>query len=129
MYGLIPHEGIVYSLNWNYDTQEWEIKIAHLSKSGGGVCVSSLEEFAEGNTVDIIGWATSPESQEWIVENINIALRWQLTNGGIPYHVHDQNCQHFTSWAYGEKPNSKSLDVLKVAAGVGVAIWFWGRKN
>jgi hypothetical protein len=82
--GLIPHEGIVYRLNWNFVTQRWEITIAHLSK-GGGLCLSSLEEFADGNRIIIIGSPSSPVHEAVIIQNINSALRWQAMYGHVPY--------------------------------------------
>jgi hypothetical protein len=130
-YGLIPHEGIVYSMDWKHLMPDWKITIAHLSKEGGGVCLSSLEQFADGNKVHIIGgWANAPGQQAAIIENIDSALQWQVMNGGIPYHFHDQNCQHFTSWAYGEKPKSESLDAAKAfTVAVGLALFLGNLDN
>jgi hypothetical protein len=121
--GFIPHEGIAFRLKWNYETWQWEVTIAHFSKTGQGVLLSTLDEFRNGNEVFVIDSPSSPEHAAIIIENINEALRSQAINGPLQYDADRRNCQHFTSWAYGNEPKNDSATAAKAILGLSALVF------
>lgn len=106
----IPHRGLVYRLiEGPLGVQA--IEIIHNSKSGGGVCVVSWEDFACDQLVRLRRHPLSPEHACQI-----IALAESVQ--GHPYHAGIANCEHFTDWCHNGGTQAKS-ETLQTAVLVG----------
>jgi hypothetical protein len=96
----IAHRGLVYRFIEGPLGVE-AIEIIHNSKSGGGVCVVSWEDFAQGQPVRLRRRPSSPEHARQI-----IALADSVK--GHPYDAGKANCEHFTDWCYNGGTQAKS---------------------
>ena len=95
------------------------VDIAHNLKESG-VTVSDWYDFADGNVVMLERHAYSAEHVAEIVARVDV-------NIGKPYHLFAQNCEHFASFAFTGKAESKSLQVLGGFAVAGIlAAWLFG---
>ena len=106
----IPHRGLVRRLIEGPLGVE-AIEIIHNSKRGGGVCVVSWNDFAEGQTVHCRRRASSSDHAQQI-----IALADSVK--GHPYNAATANCEHFTDWCYNGGLDAKS-ETLRAGAFVG----------
>jgi hypothetical protein len=96
----IPHRGLVYRLiEGPLGVQT--IEIIHNSKRGGGVCVVSWEDFAQGQPVRC---RRRPSSTQHAQQIIALADRVK----GHPYDAAKANCEHFTDWCYNGGTEAKS---------------------
>jgi hypothetical protein len=95
------------------------VDIAHNVKESG-VTVSDWYDFADGNVVMLERHADSAEHAAEIGARVD-------ANVGKPYHLFAQNCEHFASFAFTGKAESKSLQVLGGFAVAGIlAAWLFG---
>ncbi len=108
----VPHRGIVYQIFWKVAEWKWDISVVHNSKGGGGVGITSIEQFGQGNLVNILWSPESLEHLQIIFERANLALRV-----GVKYFVLNGNCQHFTTWCYTGEPQSPTLQVSVAVVG------------
>jgi hypothetical protein len=92
------------------------VEIAHNMKATG-VTVSDWDDFADGNQVHLHRHAS--------IEHVQEILARVEVNIGKPYHVFNQNCEHFASYAYTGRAESKSVQVVgwSVAIVAGIAIF------
>jgi hypothetical protein len=115
-YPNVAHEGIVYSVDLGATPNGycWYVMVAHNSKTGGGVCLVTLEALAQGCMVRIVD---SPQSKEH--ENFIIGQVGRARMAGIRYFLLYQNCEHFASWCYTGKAESQTLEsVAKFVGGM-----------
>jgi hypothetical protein len=96
----IPHRGLVYQLTEGPLGVE-AIEIIHNSKRGGGVCIVSWDDFAQGLPVRLRRRPSSPDHARQI-----IALAESVK--GHPYDAGKANCEHFTDWCYNGGTQAKS---------------------
>jgi hypothetical protein len=111
------HHGIVRSI---YPIAEGlGVNIAHNLKATG-VTVSDWYEFADGNVVMPERHAHSPQHVREVVARVDASI-------GKPYNLFAQNCEHFASFAFTGKAESKSVQVVGGIAVVGIlAALFFG---
>lgn len=108
-----PHEGIIYSLDWN--GEKWVIMVAHNSKVKDGVGLISIEDFEDGGfTARVIESPSSPAHADLIISRVEYALVL-----GVGYQFWIVNCQHFTSSCYTGVAKSESL---QIGVGLGVCV-------
>ena len=87
------------------------VEIAHNMKDGG-VIASDWYKFSDGNVVHLERHASSA------VHVREILTRVEYTRG-MPYHLFARNCEHFASFAFMGKAESKSVQTLGlIVAGV-----------
>ncbi len=96
------HHGIVSRVH--QIGERFYVEITHNSKNGG-VRVSSLEEFSQGNAIYIHRRPVNPQHSEFI-------LATAQANIDKPYSVFDQNCEHFCHFCYAWKKKSESVEGL-----------------
>lgn len=111
------HHGIVYRM---FPTPTgFVVQIAHNMKATG-VTVSDWHAFADGNTILLVSHASSRAHVDEILERVE-------ANIGKPYHLFAQNCEHFASFAFTGKAESKSVKTAVGVLAVGAIIWgFFG---
>jgi Lecithin retinol acyltransferase len=103
------HHGIVQMIPgaWNGFT----VRIVHNMKATG-VTICDWYEFSDGQPIQLYRRAASMLQVREILERLN-------ANIGKPYHLFAQNCEHFASFAFTGKAESKSVQAVGwVAAGV-----------
>ena len=100
----VPHRGIVYQIDWHAADWKWNVTMAHNSKRDGGVSVTTLEQFAQGNRAHILRSPQSPEHLQAILQRAALAL-----SVGVGYLALLENCQHFTTWCYTGKAESPTV--------------------
>ncbi len=113
------HHGIVRRifLVWN----GLAVEIVHNMKASG-VTVSDWYEFSDGNQVYLHQRASS----EVHVQEIQARLE---TNVGKPYHLFAQNCEHFASFAFTGKAESKSIQAVGWVAAVALFVGLFARRK
>lgn len=95
------------------------VDIAHNLKASG-VTVSDWYHFADGNVVMLERHAYLAVHVSEIVARVDASV-------GKPYHLFAQNCEHFASFAFTGKAESKSVQVVGGIAIVGIlAALFFG---
>jgi hypothetical protein len=111
------HHGIVRSI---YPVAEsLAVNIAHNMKESG-VTISDWYDFADGNVVMLERHAHSRQHVNEVVARVD-------ANIGKPYHLFAQNCEHFASFAFTGKAESKSVQFVGGIAVVGIlAALFFG---
>lgn len=109
------HHGIVRRIYWA--GTGFAVEIAH-NKKGFGVIKSDWYEFAEGQTI-FLHRRPSPETVQSILARVE-------SNMGKPYHLFANNCEHFASFAFAGKSESRSVKVLGWLAAAAVIIGFLG---
>jgi len=91
-------------------------KVIHARK-GHGVTLTSLTDFAYGKPVEIVKTPSNPIHCSQVLQRSRSCL-------GVPYHLLAFNCEHFSSWAWGEQPHSEQLATAAfVAIGAGLTYW------
>jgi hypothetical protein len=100
------HYGIVRSIYWAGNG--FAVEIAN-NMIGRGVIASDWYEFADGQTVELHRRAASPIHVQGILARIE-------SNLGKPYNLFAQNCEHFASFAFNGKAESKSVAAIGVVA-------------
>jgi len=110
------HHGIVQQI-FPADSG-FPVQIAHNMKATG-VTVSGWDAFADGGSILLERHATSDAHAREIIGRVN-------ENIGKPYNLFGQNCEHFASFAFNGKAESKSVQAVgAVAIGI-LAIWLFG---
>jgi Lecithin retinol acyltransferase len=95
------------------------VAIAHNMKESG-VTISDWYDFADGGVVVLERHAYSAVHVGEIVARVDV-------NVGKPYHLFAQNCEHFASFAFTGKSESKSVQVVGGIAVFGIlAALFFG---
>jgi hypothetical protein len=95
------------------------VNVAHNRKESG-VTVSDWYDFADGNVVLLERHAYSAAHAREIVARVDASV-------GKPYHLFAQNCEHFASFAFTGKAESKSVQFVGGAAVLGIlAVWLFG---
>lgn len=110
------HHGIVRSI---YPIAEsLAVEVAHNLKASG-VTVSDWYDFADGNVVML---ERHPQS----LQHVSEVIARVDANIGKPYHLFAQNCEHFASFAFTGKAESKSVRVVGgiAVAGILAALFF-----
>lgn len=116
----IPHRGLIHRIDFS-NLGGWVFDIIHNSKVGGGVCVVTLPEFAQGHDVRLVRRPASIEHAQEIVRLAESML-------GHTYHVGTANCEHFTDWCYrsGQQASSPGLQagvaIASLACVIGLAL-------
>jgi hypothetical protein len=96
------------------------VEVVHNMKASG-VTVSDWHDFADGNQICLQVRASSRLHVRDILERVE-------ANTGKPYHLFAQNCEHFASFAFTGKAESKSIQVIGWGAAVAIALPFFGRR-
>ena len=110
------HHGIVRRIFPVY--RGLAVEIAHNMKATG-VIVSDWHVFRDGGSVLLERHPTSEAHVFEIIARVD-------ANIGKPYTLFAQNCEHFASFAFNGKAESKSVQVVgAVAVGI-LAIWLFG---
>jgi Lecithin retinol acyltransferase len=111
------HHGIVYRI---FPTLGgFVVEIAHNMKATG-VAVSDWYVFADSNPILLMSHASSLAHVDEILARVE-------ANIGRPYHLFAQNCEHFASFAFNGKAESKSVKTAVGVLAVGAIIWgFFG---
>lgn len=111
----IPHRGLVYRLIEQEPFGVVGIEVIHNSKRGGGVCVVSWEEFAQGQPVNLRRRPTSAEHAKQI-----LSLASHAHQARQSYIWNLANCEHFTDWCYngGTQAQSETLQAGVMVVGV-----------
>jgi hypothetical protein len=102
------HHGIVFRMTfatWGMES----VEIAHNVKAGG-ITVSDWNQFSDGRPVVLCQRASSPAHVQQILTRVESRL------GKGRYHLFAQNCEHFASFAFNGKAESKSMQILGLMA-------------
>lgn len=110
------HHGIVRNI-YRFGNG-YAVQIAHNLKSSG-VTVSDWYEFADGGQVVLHARASSHSHVQQILARVD-------ANIGKPYKLFAQNCEHFASFCFSGKAESKSVQVVGALAAVAIIIAFLG---
>jgi hypothetical protein len=95
------------------------VAIAHNVKQSG-VTISDWYDFADGNVVML-------EQHAWSAVHVDEIIARVDANVGKPYYLFAQNCEHFASFAFTGKAESKSVQVVGgIAAAAILAALFFG---
>jgi hypothetical protein len=114
------HHGIVRQIMFTMSAVY--VEIANNVKAGG-ITVSDWNQFSEGREVVLCHRASSPAHVQEIMARVNGSM-------GQPYHLFAQNCEHFASFAFYGKAESKSMQTLGLfAAGVVVVKLLTGKNT
>lgn len=110
------HHGIVRSIYrvWN----GYAVQVVHNLKASG-VTASDWYEFAGGGEVILHARASSHIQVQQILARVD-------ANIGKPYNVFAQNCEHFASFSFNGKAESKSVQTVGALAALAVIIAFLG---
>lgn len=111
------HHGIVRRI-----FRVWEgfaIEVAH-NKKTSGVSISDWYDFSAGNQVHL----HRKPSRQYVPE---ILARVE-GNVGKPYHVFAQNCEHFASYAFTGRAESKSVEIVGWSAVLALVLTFLNRR-
>jgi len=121
--GIIPHRGLVYRVLPVGPDGALKVDIIHNSKAAGCVCVTTLENFSQGNEIRLRRRPSSPEHAQIILDLATSAL-------GHPYSAPVANCEHFTDWCYsgGVDGNSPTLRGIVTISAV-VALTYFGNSG
>lgn len=114
----IPHRGLVSAIVES-GLGVVDVQVAHNSKSQGGVCIVSWNQFSQGQPVKLLRRPSSVEHRIAILERAR-------ANIGHPYDGAAANCEHFTDYCYSGKPGeSPTLQAgIAILAGVGCVFYF-----
>lgn len=88
------------------------------SKSSGCVCEQSVEEFAAGKLLKIVGYPGNLEAAK--------VIRRAKSLIGTRYNLLNFNCEHFVRWAHGLRPASAQIWVavfVVIAAALVITRW------
>jgi hypothetical protein len=96
------HHGIVRRIF--FTGNGFAVEIAHNMKDGG-IVASDWYEFSDGNLVHLERRASSAVHVREILTRVE-------NSRGMPYHLFARNCEHFASFAFTGKPESKSVQTL-----------------
>ena len=109
------HHGFIRRVVPTYGSG-YDLEIIHNSKDGG-VIVSALSEFADGNAT-LVRHPDSAHHQRMILTRADANYR-------KPYLLLSQNCEHFCSFCYtgNAVSNTVAAGVGVVALGLGVAFF------
>ena len=108
--GLVWHHGVVTGFWLNPATNIWNILVTHTIPNQG-VIVTTLDSFCEGRPVEIVAEPLSSAHQQLIVQTAQ-------SNVGKPYVLFSQNCEHFASFCYLQKAESRQLQGAFAVAGL-----------
>jgi hypothetical protein len=114
------HHGIVFRMmfaTWGVGS----VEIANNVKAGG-ITVSDWDQFSEGRPVVLVQRASSPAHVEQILARVETGL-------GQHYNLFAQNCEHFASFAFNGKAESKSMQILGLVAAGAVIVKLLAGKN
>jgi hypothetical protein len=111
-FGPIEHHGIIYAIVHNGSA--YEVWIAHSTKNGG-VVITPKSEFEGRTGTLLVRRALTPYHEQCMIGRIeaNIGKRWYV----------DANCEHFASFVYFGKPESKQLQAVGSAALVALGVY------
>jgi Lecithin retinol acyltransferase len=112
------HHGIVRRIYWVWNG--FAVEIVHNMKASG-VTVSDWYEFSDGNQVFLHSRASSEAHIQEILARLE-------ANIGQPYHLFAQNCEHFASFSFTGKAESKSVQAVGWVAAIALVIGFFGRR-
>ena len=113
---VVWHHGIVRRIYRVYDG--FAVEIAHNMKATG-VTLSDWHIFRDGGSILLDRRPASEAHTCEIIARVD-------ANTGKPYALFAQNCEHFASFAFNGKAESKSVQVVgAVALGI-LAIWLFG---
>jgi hypothetical protein len=111
------HHGIVFRMMFAMGVVS--VEIANNVKAGG-ITVSDWNQFSEGRLVFLVQRGSSPSHVQQIMARVESSL-------GKPYHLFAQNCEHFASFAFTGKAESKSVQFLAFVVGGAVVVKLLGR--
>jgi hypothetical protein len=106
------HHGIVRGLPY-LTTGLFVADIAHNMKLTG-ITMTDLTRFAEGQPV-ILHRRPLPAQVAGILARVDSSM-------GKPYHLFNQNCEHFASFAFAGKAESTSVKAVGALALVGIVV-------
>ena len=111
------HHGIVYRM---FPVLEgMAVQIAHNMKATG-VTISDWYVFGDGNPILLVSHPSSQAHVHGILARVE-------ANIGKPYNLFGQNCEHFASFAFSGRAESKALQAaLGVAAAVAIILGLFG---
>ena len=112
--GYVWHHGIVSGFWQNPATLKWDIMVTH-NVLHWGVVVTKLDSFCDNRPFEIV---RSPQT----VEHQRMILLTAQENVGKTYDLFNRNCEHFATFCYTHRAESKQLqNVVSTLAFVGVA--------
>jgi len=103
---------------WHYGVvtyaDQWSVEVTHASPRIGYAATTSWEDFADGQTVEVVARPDDP----WDV--VERALSWV----GEPYRLFTANCEHLVTHARDGRPRSGQVafGVLAFLAAAGVYV-------
>ena len=101
LHGFVWHHGIVTGFWLNPADNAWHIMVTHATPNSG-VFTTTLDEFCKGTPVEIVAQPLSAEHQRSI-------LITAQANLGKPYALFNLNCEHFASFCYSLRAESRQL--------------------
>ncbi len=88
----------------------------------GGITLSDWDQFSDGRLVFLVQRASSRAHVQQIMERVESSL-------GKHYNLVAQNCEHFASFAFNGKAESKSMQMVGLVAAGAVIVKLLASKN
>jgi hypothetical protein len=114
------HHGIVYRMTFTM-MGAVSAEVANNLKVGG-ITLSDWDQFSDGRLVFLVQRASSRAHVQQIMERVESSL-------GKHYNLVAQNCEHFASFAFNGKAESKSMQMVGLVAAGAVIVKLLASKN
>jgi hypothetical protein len=108
--GLVWHHGIVIGIERDYRTNICLLMVAHAIPLAG-VVVTTFQEFSHGQAIEIV-------AEPWSIEHQQIILSTALSLRDLAYALFNQNCEHFASYCFNRKAESRQVQSTVLVAGL-----------